>query len=264
MVREETAVRQEVRSADGTLIPVWISGNGRPIVIVHGAVSDHSAFGPLRERLETKLTVAAIDRRPTFTDPFSRYSIEREHEDIQAVAAILGDAVDLFGHSAGAVCALGAALGMATLRRLLLYEPPMRQPEWPQLVEKLNDLQRAGDMEGVFAAWIHTVTGVPEEAARNAKSTPIGAELFAWVQGLPQEMAAVAEWSIDVSRYADFPAPTLFLVGSQSPRRDGSYREVLDGVIPDFRVRELEGQGHFAHVLAPDLLATAILEFVEG
>jgi hypothetical protein len=75
MVREETAVRQEVRSADGTMIPVWISGSGRPIVIVHGAVSDHSAFDLLRERLETRLTVAAMDRRPTFTDPFSRHSI---------------------------------------------------------------------------------------------------------------------------------------------------------------------------------------------
>jgi pimeloyl-ACP methyl ester carboxylesterase len=130
-------------------------------------------------------------------------------------------------------------------------------------VEKLNNLQRADDMEGIFAAWIHGVTGVPEEAARNAKGTPIGAELFAWVRGLPQEMQAVAEWSIDASEYSDLRAPTLFLVGSQSRAQPGGYREVLDGVIPDFRVHELEGQGHFAHLLATDLLAAAILEFVE-
>jgi pimeloyl-ACP methyl ester carboxylesterase len=35
-----------------------------------------------------------------------------------------GDPVDVFGHSYGAVCALGAASPGAPVRRLALYEPP--------------------------------------------------------------------------------------------------------------------------------------------
>jgi hypothetical protein len=32
-----------VRSADGTPLAVWVDGHGPPLVLVHGALQDHSA-----------------------------------------------------------------------------------------------------------------------------------------------------------------------------------------------------------------------------
>jgi hypothetical protein len=38
--------RFDVRSADGTPIAVWVDGQGPALVMVHGAMSDHTADAP--------------------------------------------------------------------------------------------------------------------------------------------------------------------------------------------------------------------------
>jgi pimeloyl-ACP methyl ester carboxylesterase len=38
---------QYVFSPDGTTIAVWTSGDGPPLVMVHGAMADHSALAAL-------------------------------------------------------------------------------------------------------------------------------------------------------------------------------------------------------------------------
>ena len=79
--------RYEIKSRDGTLIPVWKSGTGRPLILVHGAISDHAAWDLVRPEFESHFTVLAIDRRAAFGDPSSRYDLEREFEDVAAVAS---------------------------------------------------------------------------------------------------------------------------------------------------------------------------------
>ncbi len=246
------------------MIPVWISGDGRPLLMVHGGVSDHTAFDLLREQLEPHVTVAAIDRRTTFSDPLGRHELERDFEDIAAVARSLGTEVDLFGHSGGAVCSLGASLHVPNLRRLVLYEPPLKnKPNWPAMVRKMDELQAAGDIDGVFEAWIQGETGMPERAVKKVKDTPIGAELFRLAHTLPREMTALAGWNCDPKDYIALRAPTLYVTGSETPKENHVYLSLLKDVIPTFEVREIGGQGHMAHLLAPAVLAAALLDFLQ-
>ena len=50
--------RFDVRSTDGTSIAVWPEGRGRPLVLVHGSIADHTTFEPfvaaLRDRFVTR------------------------------------------------------------------------------------------------------------------------------------------------------------------------------------------------------------------
>ena len=68
-------------------------------------------FASFRPRLEDQFTVTTMDRRGRgHSGDNPVYAIEREFEDVVAVVNAVGAPTLLFGHSYGAVCALGAAM----------------------------------------------------------------------------------------------------------------------------------------------------------
>jgi pimeloyl-ACP methyl ester carboxylesterase len=79
---------------------------------------------------EERFTVLAVDRRGRGgSDDDGAYAIEREFEDLAAVADHAGEGACVLGHSFGAICALEAPLLARLLARplraLVLYEPPV-------------------------------------------------------------------------------------------------------------------------------------------
>src|ERR1044072_9527081 len=102
-----------VRSRDATPIAVFSSGEGPPLVLIHGATADHTAFRVVGPLLGSTFTVPAIDQRGRGAsgDGAGPYSTEREFEDVATLAETLtassGGPVDVFGHSYGGRCALG-------------------------------------------------------------------------------------------------------------------------------------------------------------
>ena len=77
--------------------------------------------------LARRRRVHAIDRRGRGVSGDARpYAIEREFEDVAAVAEALaadaGRAVDVVGHSYGGRCALGAAIRTDAIGRVVCYE----------------------------------------------------------------------------------------------------------------------------------------------
>jgi pimeloyl-ACP methyl ester carboxylesterase len=140
-----------VESLDGTQIAVWQAGVGPPLLLVHGTTADHTRWARVSPILEERFTVFAMDRRgrgeSTDTLP---YAIQREGEDVAAVAEWIGSAVTVLGHSYGAICAIEAALRTPAIRRLVLYEPPI--PTRLEMVaagvlENVADLLEQGDPE---------------------------------------------------------------------------------------------------------------------
>ena len=116
-------IKAIVSSGDGTEISYWTSGDGPPIVLVHGAPADHTRWRPLLPYLEQHLTVHAIDRRGRgASGDAAEYSLEREYEDVaalvDAVAAASGELVDVYGHSHGGIVAFGAATLTTNVRKL--------------------------------------------------------------------------------------------------------------------------------------------------
>src|SRR5215203_7442570 len=129
-----TAKAATVTSKDGTPIAYWRSGQGLPLVLVHGTTADHSRWAPVMPAFERHFSMCAIDRRGRGGSGDSDdYAIEREFEDVAAVVDSLGEPAFLVGHSYGALCALEATLLTPNVRKLVLYEPPIDVTE-----EKLN------------------------------------------------------------------------------------------------------------------------------
>jgi pimeloyl-ACP methyl ester carboxylesterase len=148
-VAEATAVLEHVRSRDGTRIAYRRSGDGPPLVLVHGTTSAHWSFRFLVPHLVDRLTVYALDRRGRGESGHrGEYAIEREFEDVAAVVDSINDPTSLFGHSYGATVALGAALVARNLDKLILYEPAPGISAVPnEDVERIEDLVARDERE---------------------------------------------------------------------------------------------------------------------
>jgi pimeloyl-ACP methyl ester carboxylesterase len=118
-----------VVSPDGTEIAYFTSGSGPPLVLVHGALGDHSRWDALRPYLEQARTVHALDRRGRgASGDASDYQFHREAEDLAAVLDAITERSDsmvaVYGHSLGGQIAFLAACLTPNIASPIAYVGP--------------------------------------------------------------------------------------------------------------------------------------------
>jgi pimeloyl-ACP methyl ester carboxylesterase len=270
-IREEDIVSQQksVTSKDGTPIAYWPSGQGPPLVLVHGTGADHGRWAPVLPAFGQHFSACAVDRRGRGASGDSEdYAIEREFEDIAAVVDSLGEPVILLGHSYGALCALEAVLLTTNVRKSVLYEPGIevaaQELYSPADIERLEALLRAGDRDGVVATFMHEVAGLPPETVEHMRSQPTWQALVSAAHTIPREMRAGKAYSFDPARFGDLGVPTLLLSGGESPAALRKAVETVEEALPDSRIVVMAGQGHLAMDTGTNLFTTEVLRFVEG
>jgi pimeloyl-ACP methyl ester carboxylesterase len=268
------ATLTRARSRDGTEIGYWSSGQGPPLVLVHGAVADHTRWRPLLPYLEPHATVHALDRRGRgASGDAPAYDLAREHEDVaavvDAVAAAAGSAVDLYGHSFGGLCAFGGASLTANLGRLVLYEgwPPAAPTGHgipPGIGERLDALLAGGDHDRVVDTMFREVVRMPEAELAALRAQPAWAARVAAAPTIVRELRAIPRAALDPAQAARITVPTLLLTGSDS--RDPFAADVgaVAAALPDTRVVVLEGQQHVADILDPEGFAGHLVSFLRG
>jgi pimeloyl-ACP methyl ester carboxylesterase len=78
-----------IHSKDGTPIAYWQSGEGTPLLLVHGSTADHHLSTPVLPVLERHSSVYTMDRRwRGHSGDADTYALEREWEDITAVVIV--------------------------------------------------------------------------------------------------------------------------------------------------------------------------------
>ncbi|HJW36824.1 MAG TPA: alpha/beta hydrolase [Actinomycetes bacterium] len=269
-IAEATMTR--VASRDGTEIAVWSSGQGPPLVLVHGAVADHTRWRPLLPFLEPHVTVHALDRRGRgASGDAPGYAIEREFEDVaavvDAVAAASGSATDLYGHSFGGLCAFGGATLTTGVGRLVLYEgwPPadVRARELPSGLDgRLDALLAEGNRDAVVETMFREVVLMPEAEIAALRAQPAWPARVAAAPTIVRELRAIPQMPFDPGQAARITVPTLLLTGSDSDDPFAADLGTVAAALPDARVGVLDGQRHVADILAPELFARHLLGFL--
>jgi pimeloyl-ACP methyl ester carboxylesterase len=260
-----------VGSRDGTQIGFYTTGNGPPLLLVHGGVGDHSRWGALLPYLEPHFTVHAMDRRGRgASGDHPHWSIEREYEDVAAVVDMIsersGSSVAVYGNSYGGICAFGGAQLSANISRLVLYEgwPPVNPETFapPEgFLDRAEALLAAGDGEGVVEMTLLEAAKMTEEELRAFKAHPSWPARVAAAHTLPREERAFYEIPFNSEQAAKISVPTLLLTGSNSPDWNPEV-ETVAAALPDARIAVLEGQGHAADIAAPELVAEQLLAFL--
>lgn len=253
---------RHVTAPDGVRIACEASGSGPPLVMVHGAGSARWSFGLVVPHLEDHFTVIAIDRRGRGdSSDGDEYALESEYRDVAAVVRDAGGEAMLFGHSYGGLVAAGAALEL-DLPRLALYEPAMGGGlTTPEQIEHWERLIEEGDRDTVTREFLREITGMNDEAIDLLASTPLWEARRQIVPTLPRELRAERAHRFDGSLFSEVEAPTMLLVGSESPEWAGRSVDAHADALPGAEKRVLEGQGHGANMTAPELLAEELVGF---
>lgn len=260
---------ETVTSTDGIKIAYRRSGEGQPLVLVHGTSADHSRWSPVLPALEEHFTVCAMDRRGRGDSGDAEdYAIEREFEDVASVVDSIGEPVHLLGHSYGALCSLEGALLTRNVRRLVLYEPPVdvtgEKINPPGVVDRMEAMLEAGDRDGVVTTLMRELAGLPPEAVEHLRSLPAWRTRLDAAHTIPRETRAEEAYRFDPGRFGDFAAPTLLLLGSESPAAFEEAEKAVEEALPDSRIVVMDGQGHAAIDTGTGLFTAEVLRFLTG
>ena len=270
---EESPVSR-VRSRDGTEIAYWTSGQGTPLVLVHGTPADHTRWRPLLPYLEPHFTVHAIDRRGRGASSDSPdYALDREFEDVAAVIDAVADAhgrtVNVYGHSHGGIVAFGAATLTSNIRKLVLYEGwPVPDPNvfvLPAGVDaRMDALLAAGDRDGVVELLFREVELMSDEDMAAFKAAPSWPGRVAAAHTITHEIRGELTAKLDPDLARTITVPVLLVTGEDSSDPAKAHAETVAGVLRDARLIVLEGQQHVADALDPELFAARVVPFLQN
>jgi pimeloyl-ACP methyl ester carboxylesterase len=257
---------QRIRSPGGITVSYDRYGSGPPLVLVHGAFSDHKSNWEFVQPLfEKQFTIYAVARRGRDeSDRTEDHSLEDESGDILAVIRSIDQPVYLLGHSYGAHAALLAAAGDPDrVRKLVLYEPA-----WPHVVDttalaRLEEFARAGDWDGFAVTFFHERLQVPLKDLNELRSTELWPPIIADAEASLRDLRALSRYDFLPGRFRELRIPVVLQLGTESPRHL-YVTDALATVLPNASIQELRGQAHEAMTTAPAMYAAAVTRFLRS
>lgn len=261
----DTGIELEtVRSPDGTEIAFERTGNGPPLVLVHGSVATHTAWDPVRPAFGEHCTVYAMDRRGLGeSGDTDEHTLKQEAEDVTALVDSVDDPVVLVGHSYGALVSLEAAVQTDNLRTLVLYEPvfPVGEDELysEEFLAEMKFLHEEGKNERMLILLLEDIVEFPPGDIDALRSDPSWPGLVDAARTLYRETRAENDYEFDAGRFAELTTPTVLLTGSESPGDLTNPTDKLNDALPDSQIVTLDGQGHDGIHAAPDLFINEVL-----
>ena len=251
-----------ILAPDGVPIAVFRSGEGPPLVLVHGATADHTTWRTSGPLLAARHTLHAIDRRGRGASgdggAGAPYAIEREFDDLGAVVDVLaaetGAPVDVVGHSYGGRIALGAALRTTNLRRLVSYEGAPPAPDGrgyqdadPGTVRRVEKLVAAGDRDEALATFMRDIVGMPEAELAAFRTNPIWPRRAAAIDTTIRELRAETSPAGSLDALGAVRQPVLQILGGASTEPFAAATQALDARLRNGRVVTIPGARHAAH-----------------
>lgn len=262
------------RSADGTVIAGHVSGDGPPLVLVHGSLEDgrtcwQAMLPLLRAHFRCYLPST---RGRGLSGSATDLTPQRRLEDVVMFVESIGEPVLLFGESDGGALALGAAAATGAVRAVAAYEPTVFEVADPELQSTLeatipsvaeavegNQLTEAAE---IFSSLIAnddelaalSASGYLEEAGRYMPN---------FLSELEQATASDAPGPTDPSRLTSISVPTLLMFGTHTELRDWFSRGVhrVAELVTDSETREITGAGHFGVALNEHTIADQLTRF---
>lgn len=258
---------KQVFSKDGTKLACWQTGEGEPLLLVHGTAGDHLGWNLLLAELAAHFQVWTFDRRGRADsgDHFC-YSLQQEAEDIAAVIAAIGTKVHLFAHSFGGLCALEAALITDKMASLMLYEPPLslEGSGWSaELDQQMQTLLNAGDKQQVVLLFFQQVLRMSHEELFALQISSSWSMRIAEAHTVHRELQAISRYQFEAAKFQTLAIPALILLGSDSHPRRHNIAEVLKNNLLNSQLVILEGQQHSAIRTAPKLVADKVRQFLD-
>jgi pimeloyl-ACP methyl ester carboxylesterase len=260
-------------STDGTEIAARVHGDGPPIVLLPGGPGDGEiSWQTLLPHLAEHFTCYPVSTRNRgLSGKSGDCSFELLEADLRSFVDSIGEPVGLVAWSSSAPMVLETAARSDAVSAVAIHEPTFRDQRSPDVEARHQDAlerlvpalaeERLVDAarifyEGLAMASDEELAGLEELGTFEASAPNIPVMVEEALVGAVGQMS-------DNALLADVTAPVLLLIGTESqPYYSGVVRYVADQV-PDVRVRELPGVGHFAPAIAPEVVASELTDFFD-
>ena len=255
---------------------VEVSGQGPPLVALHGFTGSVATWESLAQAIGGEHTVVRVDllghgasSRPA--DP-RRYSLEHTNADLAGVLDALGlSTASWLGYSLGGRIALSLALAAPERCGALVLEsasPGIQDPA--ESARRAASDERLADwieVEGVEAFVEHweslplfaTQARLPKEARRTLRTQRLRNDPVGLANSL-RGVGAGAQPALRV-RLAELKAPACFIAGEE----DAAYGEAakaMAAAVPDGRAVTVPLAGHAVHLEQPETFQRTVLDFL--
>lgn len=255
---------KSVTSKDGTTITYEQFGSGPAVILVCGGSVDRSSNAGLAALLAPHFTVYNYDRRGRGESGDTQpYAVEREVEDIEAVADAAGGSAYIYGSSSGAALAMEAARQLpGKITKLAMWEPPYIPDGFPRppadTAQTFSDLVAQGKRDEAAEHFMAKVVGLPPEFVAQARTSPWWPAQIALAHTLAYDATIMGDYTLPAERAAEVKIPTIVLDGGASFPFMHPAAVALAKALPNGQQRTLEGQRHDADA---EVLAAAVGEF---
>jgi len=260
----------------GSALSCEISGDGEPVVLLHGGCANRRQWRSLVAMLSPRFCCFAPDfygHGASSPWPHDHSPTLDDHAEIvSAIAELAGRPLHLIGHShGGAVAATYAKSKPATLSSLTLIEPTLmhllrmtgEHGAWREAeelgsrhIEAVASGQASTAADTFLTYWIgERAWREMAEARRQAIIDTMPAVSHFWAATLAETTPAHA--------YAAVTVPTLLIKGTESRPPTLRVVDVLGRLLSRSRAVAIEGAGHMApltHANVVDPAVTAHLE----
>jgi 3-oxoadipate enol-lactonase len=251
--------------ANGTRIALTRSGNGPPLLLIHGAEADHTMFDALARALAEHCTVIAYDQRDSgrTINRQAPYSLVDLADDAAGLIRAMGfDHVHVYGTSLGGqIAQLLAARDPGLVDRLVLgstWRVGLKLAEIaPQTAAALAELRAdpAGNAGRIASYFFPDLS---------LQLNPGFAAMFAGSPRSPEQRARRAALFASPPRIdlGAVRAPTLVMTGAIDRLVPNAASIALADEISGSSVAALPGVGHVAALQAPVDAAREIVRFL--
>jgi pimeloyl-ACP methyl ester carboxylesterase len=272
-------------AADGTRLGYHVLGAGPPVVCVPGGPGRASAYLEDLAGLSATHTLLRFDMRGTGVSelPTERASLSfpRLADDIEELRIAAGlETIDVVAHSAGCFVSLVyAARYPDRLSRLVLLTPSGRGFGGAESDVKAIRASRSGEPWYAEAAAVEAEIALAPPHRRDRPHPELRVFSYGRWDERAQAHAATTERQMSLRAMAGFSAPdfdgpqflaaltafsgpALIVVGSLDGSTGVAAGHVIAAALPDAKVVEIEGAGHYPWVDSPDQLREILVSFL--
>jgi pimeloyl-ACP methyl ester carboxylesterase len=262
---------------NGTDLFYASTGEGAPVVLVHGSWSDGYGWARMVPLLARRHRVITYDRRghSQSARPSPRGGIRADEEDLAALVDHLGlGPAHMVGSSLGGTVTLRLASRRPELfRTLSVHEPPAAAvlDEIPEAqavraaargrLQAVEERLRTGDWEGGARLFIDTIAF--EEGAWDRLHRLLQRTFLRNASTYLEETGDPESFRLDLLALARCKVPVLLTRGARSDPFFGPIVARLAQTLPRAQVKVFPEAGHVPHATHPRELAAALLDLFE-
>lgn len=253
-----------------------ISGQGEPLILLHGLFGSLENLGGVARRLEDTWQIHALDERNHGSSPHSdEMNYPAMAADIVAYMDSQGiDQASILGHSMGGKVAMQVALSYPQRVRSIIVAdiaPVTYHPRHDDILEGMKSLDLKGVTSRKLAderlAEFVAIPGVRQFLLKNLERIPAEEQtddevIFRWRLNLPVIDASYQNLAAAPEGEGPFEGPVLFIKGADSAYIQDKHQDTIHRLFPSAQLKVIEGTGHWLHAEKADTFADLCRAFL--